>query len=130
MQSHSQDLEQIQSRLLKLEKQNRRFKQLGAMLLIVAAALLLMGQSATPAKKVEASEFVLRDKAGKIRGRFFVNEIGTAQLIIQDSQGKPRVTINAGLPPSISKLQSEGSIPAIALYSADGSGSLLTSDAV
>lgn len=52
MESYSRGLEQIQGRLLEPERQNRRFKQLGAAALIVAVSLIVMGQ---------ASEYVRGD---------------------------------------------------------------------
>ncbi len=59
MNSHH-GFEYLQDRLLKLEKQNRRFKQLGAVVLAIAAVTVVMGQ--TPSKKtVEANEFILGD---------------------------------------------------------------------
>lgn len=50
-------LEELHDRLLKLEKQNRRFKQLGVAAMIGVAALVVMGQA--PSKKTnEANEFI------------------------------------------------------------------------
>jgi hypothetical protein len=64
-------LEEMQDRLLKLEKQSRRLKQLGAVALIGVTLLVAMGQA--PAKKtVEANEFILRDDSGNIRARLFM----------------------------------------------------------
>ncbi|MBI3895033.1 MAG: hypothetical protein HY313_03790 [Acidobacteria bacterium] len=52
------DWQAIVERLEKLEKQNRRMMQAGALILVVAASVLLMGQ-APSYRVVEANEFVL-----------------------------------------------------------------------
>jgi hypothetical protein len=71
MNSHPNALEDLQERLSKLEKQNRRFKHLGIAALVVPALLLVMGQA--PSKKtVEANEFILRDDNGNVRARLFM----------------------------------------------------------
>jgi hypothetical protein len=65
------DFGDLHDRLVTLEKQNRRFKQLGAALLFVFALLVVMGQA--PSKKtVDANEFILRDDGGNIRARLFM----------------------------------------------------------
>jgi hypothetical protein len=61
-------LEALANRVAKLEVQNRRLKQTGIALFIVAAAVVAMGQA--PAKKViTANEFVLQDQSGPTRAR-------------------------------------------------------------
>jgi hypothetical protein len=63
--------EELQERIVKLEQQNRRFKQLGVGMLAIAALILVMGP--TPSKKIiDANEFVLRDDAGNTRARLFM----------------------------------------------------------
>lgn len=58
MSSRPHGVEVIQERHLKLEKQNRRFKQLSITALIAATTVLVMGQA--PAKKtVELAELIL-----------------------------------------------------------------------
>jgi hypothetical protein len=65
--------DRLVDRLVILEKQNRRFKQLGAALLVLLASLAVMGQA--PSKKVvEANEFVLRDDAGKVRAKLLIDQ--------------------------------------------------------
>ncbi len=68
MTSQETTLEEIRERLIKLEGQNRRLKQMGAVALVVAASLLVMAQ-ASPFKTVEANEFILRDNSGNVRAR-------------------------------------------------------------
>jgi hypothetical protein len=93
MQSHFDGLEDIQNRLLRLEKQNRRLKQLGAGVLIASASLIVMGQ--IPSKKaVEANEFILRDDGGKVRVRLAVNAkhaYGAPEMVFFDDKGNARL---------------------------------------
>jgi len=91
MNSEPNTLDEIRDRVLKLERQNRRLKQLGVAVLIIPAVLLLMGQA--PSKKtVEANEFILRDDAGKIRAKLWMS---TANENLPDSnfRGKPSPTL-------------------------------------
>lgn len=68
MQTPEFSLEALASRVAKLEMQNRRLKKVGIASLIVATAVIAMGQA--PAKKViEANEFVLLDASGTARAR-------------------------------------------------------------
>ena len=69
MSSSTPEWTAVVERLEKLERQNRRLKQVGAVALILAAAVLLMGQ-APATRTVEANEFVLKDASGNVRGRF------------------------------------------------------------
>jgi len=107
-----QGLERIQERLVKLERQNRMFKQVGAALLIVATSLLFMGQTArtrpiqaSQSNTVEANQFILKDKTGKVRATFSINESpdnsGPVQLVFYDGEGKERVRLNSGVVPSM-----------------------------
>jgi len=59
----------LTERVEKLERQNRRLKQVSAVALILAAAVLLMGQ-ASPNRTVEANEFILKDGNGMTRGKW------------------------------------------------------------
>jgi hypothetical protein len=101
-------LEDIQCRLLQLERQNRRFKQLGVAVLIASISLIAMGQA--PSKKIiEANEFILRDDSGNMRARLFMTEktTGTIQgisgavtfspnpmLALYNEKGKARVVLD------------------------------------
>ena len=117
MSSPTPDWTAVVERLEKLEKQNRRLKQAGAVALILAAAVLLMGQ-ASPNRTVEANRFVLTDRSGNEQGVLMLkpsgpsfmlldpNSLATAELsirghnpdlILLDANGKVRFTLNAGL---------------------------------
>jgi hypothetical protein len=101
MNSTTLSMEVLQDRLLKLEIQNRRFKQLSAASLIGVTLLLTLGQ-APPKKTIEANEFILRDDSGNIRARLWMGvPAGAAigypaapQLVLIDEKGKQRVRLN------------------------------------
>jgi len=85
-------LEALASRVAKLEAQNRRLKKMGTALLIVASAVIAVGQA--PAKKViEANEFVLRDTSGLARARLSMKATDRPTL----SFYKNKTTITASL---------------------------------
>jgi hypothetical protein len=56
-------------RLEKLESENRRMKQIGALVLVAIAALILMGQ-ASKNRALDADSLVLRDPSGRVRMEF------------------------------------------------------------
>src|SRR5215469_10513399 len=107
------DLDSMHQRLLRLEKQNRRFKQLGAGILLVIAALLLLTCQSTnvttpsqaPTKKtVEANEFILKDGNGNVRARLRMGEGNSPagavpQLDLLDEKGTLRVQLTGGREP-------------------------------
>jgi hypothetical protein len=103
MRSHFDGLEDIQNRLLKLERQNRRLKQFGVAVLAASTSLILMAQA--PSKKIiEANEFILRDDSGNVRAKLSMTVPAgaapgfpaVAQLILFDEKGKKRVAMNGG----------------------------------
>ena len=94
MSSPTPDWTAVVARLEKLERQNRRMKQAGAVALILAAAVLLMGQ-APATRTVEANEFVLKDSSGTVRGRFSTYEQNT-HLWLYDANGKSRMWLHVG----------------------------------
>jgi hypothetical protein len=98
MDSHPHDFEGLHDRLVRLENQNRRFKQVGVAGLVFAS-LLVMGQA--PAKEtVEANEFLLRDASGNIRARLSVEDMGiggTPQMVFLDTKGNTNLTLNGSV---------------------------------
>jgi hypothetical protein len=98
MNSHAASLENLQNRIVKLERQNRRFKQLGAIGLAGVALMLVMAQA--PAKKVvEANELAIKDSAGRVRVRIGVDSSNdAAELWLQDAKGDQGASLsNSGL---------------------------------
>lgn len=90
------------NRLERLEKQNRRFKQIGALALILVGSVLLMGQNSAR-RTVEANEFLLKDENGKSRAEWVVSpsvtalifddEAGYASLVLQVDNGNPSIVL-------------------------------------
>jgi len=95
--SHEAALEEIRGRLISLERQNRRLRQIGVAALVLAASLVLMGQ-ASPKKTIEANEFILRDNSGKVRANLSLKEKESiAQLVLFDNEGTRRATLDSGV---------------------------------
>ena len=92
MTSQETTLEEIRERLIKLEGQNRRLKQMGAVAVVVAASLLVMGQ-ALPTKTVEANAFVLKDNSGKVRARLSMRSLIGPEMVLLDQNGKTRIAL-------------------------------------
>ena len=95
----------IVERLDRLERQNRRFKLVGATLVFFALSVpLIMGQARTT-RVLEANEFVLRDTTGKIRARLGIGVTGMqlpsnapadlASLELYDPASKPMARLMA-----------------------------------
>jgi hypothetical protein len=109
MNSQPHSFEDLQDRVLKLEKQNRRLKQLGFAVLVLPALLLLMGQA--PSKKtVEANEFILRDNTGNVRARLAMSVVrgDGPEFLLFDAGGKPKVMLKEGLLPGLSLFDTQG----------------------
>ena len=92
----------VMNRLEKLEKQNRRFKQIGTLALILLGSVLLMGQT-SPRRTIEANRFVLKDANGKSRAEWtaspsvaaliFDNDAGYASLVLQVDNDNPSLVL-------------------------------------
>ncbi len=94
MQTPESSLETLANRVAKLEAQNRRLRKTGIAALVVAAAVIAMGQA--PAKKIiEANEFVLKDAAGKTRARLDM-EVGRPTLALLSAGGLPIAALAGG----------------------------------
>lgn len=90
MTSQTLDLTEVGARLQKLERQHRRLKLTGSMVLLLAAAGLLMGQALPTRRTVDAEEFVLRDAAGTPRAVLSLKAEGAPTLAFFDPSGKTR----------------------------------------
>ena len=94
------DVHTLEARLSALERQNRLFKKLGTAAVLVALAVVVMGQ-ATPKKEptdkrvVEAEEFRLVDKEGNRRG-VWSTFMDSTSLHIFDKDGKDRAYLSSG----------------------------------
>lgn len=97
MQSQDQTLAAVLVRLETLERQNRMLKRAGLAALLVSGCVLLMAQ-ATAKRVIEADEFVLRGRAGKVAGTLSTNAAGHGQLLLYDPDGNERIAarVSAG----------------------------------
>lgn len=85
----------LEARLLRLERDNSLLRRVLATLVVVAAVPLLTAY--VPANdKIEASEFVVRDKGGAVRARLYLDEQGKTRLVLKDKDGKSTVTLSSG----------------------------------
>ena len=88
-------LETLLEQVSRLERDNRRMKQIGCLLLLLFAVVFMLGQ-AQPVKVpkvVEAEAFVLRDATGARRGSLEISDQGAAYLSLNDSDGDPRAQL-------------------------------------
>jgi hypothetical protein len=90
------DLMSLHARISRLERQNRRMKIAGAIAMVLAASIVVMGQAAT-AKVVTANEFVLKDADGKVRvqigmGLDFMHKDGPA-IVLFDARNDSRIIL-------------------------------------
>jgi len=101
----------VNARLKKLEKENRRIKKMGIVTVVFASVLFISGQARTN-KIVEANEFILKDGNGKARARLSMfapfrdpDSAASAEntlmqkdipnLSCYDAEGHPRIFIAA-----------------------------------
>ena len=98
MESGTSEWTVVMNRLERLEKQNRRFKQMGALALILISSVLLMGQAA-PKNIVEADEFILRDANGNTRANLDVAG-NVPKLRLYDANQEVRAMLDANPGPS------------------------------
>ncbi len=92
-------LNTLTQRLDRLERENRRLKLVGAILLVALAAVGAMGQvlpKAVP-KVVEAEQFIVRDTKGKIRASLdVVSGVPGLDLLDQNEKTRARLAVAAG----------------------------------
>ncbi|HSB69691.1 MAG TPA: hypothetical protein VLT62_10190 [Candidatus Methylomirabilis sp.] len=93
MTAQTPDLAAVVTRLERVERQNRRMRVGGIMVLLVASVGLLMGQAMPKATTVEAEAFVVRDSTGKQRVALHLAPDGGAALSFFDPAGMGRATL-------------------------------------
>ena len=95
MNEQSIELSDILARLGRVERENRRMKRIGLGVLVLAGAVLLMGQAHSK-RTVEAENFVLKDGSGRIRARLGMELNDRPTLSLLDANGFPLVSMGAG----------------------------------
>ncbi len=84
----------VEQRLARLERGNRRMKRIGTLVLVVAAAVLLSGAAnGKDLPDLEVASLTLTDKDGKKLAWLGVNADGSPSLILADKAGKPRTAL-------------------------------------
>lgn len=125
MKANLEDFGCLYDRLVVLEKQNRRFKQLGFVGLIGVTLLLTMGQASK--KTIEANELILKDDAGKVRARLSIdNQTDHSELQLYNEKGNLTVRLDSSR--SMLFWDKQG-MPTVALYGFDGVGRVELTDA-
>jgi hypothetical protein len=112
MTTQTADLALVVGRLEKVERENRRLKCAGIMVLLLAVGGLLMGQALPKSKTVEAEAFILRDASGTERAAWHSSPEGGAALTFFDQAGKPRAQV---------RVDREGA-PGLLLFDQAGNG--------
>ncbi len=105
MHRETMELDELLSRLERVEKENRRVKQIMITGLLVLCSAFIMGQS-RPSKTIEAERFIVKDGSGKTRGEFGMDptDAGGATLavgsLVEGGRGTPGekylVTLHGG----------------------------------
>ena len=85
----SQD--EILARLTRLEKENRRIRSIGVVLLVSAIGILTVAAQAAR-RTVTANEFVLQDEQGHVRAQLFMDSYG-ASLVFLDAAGRKQMAL-------------------------------------
>jgi|SRR5215472_4050826 len=89
----------INARLEKLERENRRMKKTGTVGIVFASVLFISGQAKTD-KVVEANEFRLMDSAGKVRALLSMIPSGP-ELSFYDDHGTVVANISTTPDPAL-----------------------------
>jgi hypothetical protein len=144
MNSDTPSLAELEARLEKLERQNRRLRHVGLLFLLIAGAGFLLAQAsckrpgAAPGAAMPAASYdtlvvhrlELRDNAGKLRGFWEATDEG-ADLVLCDAAEKPRAELGvAADSPVLALFDAAGKLrawlnvtalgPRLALYDAAG----------
>ena len=82
-------IETLARRLDRVERENRRVKLAGAVVLAIIGTLTLMGQAAR-GRTIEAEKFLVRDTNGRQRAALEVDADGSLSLNFYGTDQKPR----------------------------------------
>lgn len=89
--AHTSDVPCLAARLEKIERENRIVKMVGLILLLAVGAAVAMAQAPTK-RTIVADEFVLKDNAGKVRARLYMDR-GGPMLSLYDASGVERANL-------------------------------------
>ena len=120
------DLEQ---RLARLERGNRRMKRIGALVLVVAGAALLSGQAkGKDLPDLEVGSLTLRDKDGRRRAVLSARADGPVRLALIDKEGKALAGFIMGEFAAVFLSDKAGTMRVKLGLAPDGSPALILSD--
>jgi hypothetical protein len=94
------ELHEVLERLESVEKQNRRLKWAGSLLLIAIAlaglAIVAVGRRTGPPEVIQARKFVLLDDKGRVRADLSMGRSGAEpELALYDEEGRVRAVLDA-----------------------------------
>jgi hypothetical protein len=124
MKKDENSTEALWARLESLERQNRRIKRIGVMLLILAGSIFLMGQAAKTVRPIEATKFVLKNAKGKKRAELGIRLDGPELAFYDD---KEQTLLSIGLledGPGLIMLAADGK--KLASFSSTATGPMLS----
>jgi hypothetical protein len=82
----------VEDRLARLERENRRLKVTGLLLLLAAASVFVMGQVRPPGP-VDTTGLNIRDGSNRIVASLLADQEGTPWLIMSDKSGYGRIVL-------------------------------------
>lgn len=97
----------MEARFRKLEEENRRLRRLVVATLGLVLVPFLAGY-VSPNDKIEASEFVVRDKGGIVRAQLYVDDAGKTRLVLRDKDGRSPAILSSGDGASLSVADKAG----------------------
>lgn len=86
----------ILQRVEKLERENRRLKRAGLLVLAVAAAIGILGVAAPVPQTLTARQLLLTDATGNTRVKLSAMEGNVPRLTFYDTQGRKLLTLQGG----------------------------------
>jgi hypothetical protein len=124
-----EQLENLQRRVERLERQNRLLRRLGWLTAVVLAVAIVSGQAALPtaeSRQLSAESFRLVDGDGKLRGEFALGDEGPL-LRLLDAEGQPQVQLAvAGNRPALDLFEKGKRRASIEVAAGDATATLLS----
>lgn len=125
------DVQNLATKVAKLERGNRRVKYAGILVLLMIISVAIMGQ-ATPLRRIETRELILRDGSGRVRAGLATLPDGSVGLTLIDQQGAMRAILSVfsnGTPTLVfldkekrTRISMSATEDAVLVNLADGSG--------
>jgi len=92
MTAETTDLQGLRQRLERVERESRRLKQIGVVVLAGIVGAVLMGQ-AKASRVVQAEKFVVQDGSGRARAELGTTPDGRVALVLFDQNGRSRIEL-------------------------------------